>query len=304
VLLFEVLAFLAPGAPDNPGAAASKRSLRLQDKATPPLQDGAGWHWEVRMFTTNPFTPLIAFVSPELMQGYVVLMVLAVVAGTLFDLLHDKKLAFFLQERRRTQAAAKLPLGAADKAAIAARTVVKDIATFGEFCNRQRRISHCLMFYGFVSYLITSVVMVFGYPTDPHPPVVLPLLWNIGALMTLAGGYWFFFFLRVNVVHDGQPPWRLVRADLFIVTLLASVTFALLFEWVALAGNAAATRVFAGLYIFFTTLLFVSVPWSKFAHMFYKPVVAFQKRVEAADGSSDLPAPTTTGGDRCPPSHT
>ncbi|MBW8307139.1 MAG: adenylyl-sulfate reductase [Thiobacillus sp.] len=256
------------------------------------------------MFTTNPFAPLTDFVSPDLLQGYIVLMVLAVVIGTAFDLLRDKKLTFFLQERQRTKAAAKQPLGGADMAVIAARTLAHDIATFGEFCNSQRRISHALMFYGFVTYLVTTVVMVFVYPTATHPPVVLPVLWNIGALMTLVGGYWFFFFLRVNVVHDGQPPWRLVRADLFIVTLLASVTFALLFEWVAMAGNPVATRVFAGLYLFFTTLLFVSVPWSKFAHMFYKPVVAFQKRVEAADGSSDLPAPTTAGGERCPPSHT
>ena len=256
------------------------------------------------MFTTNPFTPLTAFVSPEVMQGYVVLMVLAVVVGTLFDLLHDRKLRFFLQERQRTQAAARRPLGAAHKAAIAARTLATDIATFGEFCNRQRRISHALMFYGFVSYLVTTVVMVFGYPADPRPPAVLPVLWNLGAVMTLVGGYWFFLFLRVNVVHDGQPPWRLVRADLFIVTLLASVTFALLFEWAAVAGHATAIRVCAGLYVLFTTLLFGSVPWSKFAHMFYKPVVAFQKRVEEADGSSDLPTPSVTGGKRCPPSRT
>ena len=256
------------------------------------------------MFTTNPFTLLPDFVSPGAMQGYIVLMVLAVAIGTAFDLLRDKKLTFFLQERQRTKAAAKQPLGGADMAAIAARTLAHDIATFGEFCNQQRRISHALMFYGFVTYLVTTVAMVFAYPTDPHPPVVLPVLWNIGALLTLIGGYWFFFFLRVNVVHDGQPPWRLVRADLFIVTLLASVTFALVFEWVAMAGNPVATTVFAGLYVLFTTLLFVSVPWSKFAHMFYKPVVAFQKRQEAADGSSDLPAPTAAGGERCPPSHT
>ncbi|MBU1396506.1 MAG: adenylyl-sulfate reductase [Gammaproteobacteria bacterium] len=256
------------------------------------------------MFTTNPFAPLTAFVSPDLMQGYIVLMVLAVAIGTAFDLLRDKKLTFFLQERQRTKAAARQPLGGADMAAIAARTLAHDIATFGEFCNRQRRISHALMFYGFVTYLVTTVVMVFAYPTATHPPVVLPVLWNLGALMALVGGYWFFFFLRVNVVHDGHPPWRLVRADLFIVTLLASLTFALVFEWVTMAGNPVATRVFAGLYLFFTTLLFVSVPWSKFAHMFYKPVVAFQKRQEAADGSSDLPAPTTAGGERCPPSHT
>lgn len=256
------------------------------------------------MFTANPFTPLTDFVSPELMQGYIVLMVLAVAIGTVFDLLHGRKVTFFLRERQQLKAAAKLELSAADRAAIATKTLAHDIATFGEFCNQHRRISHALMFYGFVLYLITTIVMVFVYPSDAHPPVILPILWNAGVVMALVGGYWFFFFLRVNVVHDGQPPWRLVRADLFIVSLLASLTFALLFEWVAMAENSAATQVFASLYIFFTTLLFVSVRWSKFAHMFYKPVMAFQRRVEAADGSSDLPASTTAGGERCPHSHT
>lgn len=256
------------------------------------------------MFTTNPFIPLTAFVSPAVVQGYIVLMVLAVAIGTVIDLLLEKKLKFFLQERKRAKAAAKQQLGAVNMAAIATRTLVNDIATFGEFCNRHRRISHVLMFYGFVLYLITTIVMVFVYPADSRTPVVLPILWNFGVLMTLVGGYWFFFFLRVNVTHDGHSPWRLVRADMFIVTLLASVTFALLLEVVEMAENTSATRVFASFYIVFTTLLFVSVPWSKFAHMFYKPVVAFQRRVEEADGSSDLPAPTTAGGERCPHSHT
>ena len=256
------------------------------------------------MFTANPFTPLTAFVSPAVMQGYIVLMVLAVAIGTAFDLLHEKKLKFFLQNRQRAKAAAKQQLSAVDMAAIATRTIVNDIATFGEFCNTQRRISHVLMFYGFVLYLITTIVLVFVYPTDTRTPVIFPILWNFGVLMTLVGGYWFFFFLRVNVVHDGHSPWRLVRADLFIVTLLASLTFALLLEVVEMAENTSATKVFAGIYIFFTTLLFVSVPWSKFAHMFYKPVVAFQRRVEEADGSSDLPTPTAAGGKQCPHSHT
>jgi hypothetical protein len=256
------------------------------------------------MFTTNPFTPLTTYVSPEFIQGYIVLLMLAVLIGTGFDLLHDGKARFFLQDRQRARAAAKRPIGSMEFAAIATKTLVTDIATFGEFCNRSRRISHVLMFYGFVLYLVTTVVMVFGYPSEPHPPMLLPLLWNIGVLLALVGGYWFFFLLRVNVVHDGQPPWRLVRADLFIITLLGSLTFALLFEWAAMAGSATATKVFAGLYLLFTTLLCVSVPWSKFAHMFYKPVVAFQKRLEEADGSSSLPTPTAPRGERCPHSHT
>jgi hypothetical protein len=182
------------------------------------------------MFTTNPFTPLTTYVSPEFMQGYIVLLMLAVLIGTGFDLLHDGKARFFLQDRQRARAAAKRPIGSMELAAIATKTLVNDIATFGEFCNRSRRISHVLMFYGFVLYLVTTVVMVFGYPSEPHPPMLLPLLWNVGVLLALVGGYWFFFLLRVNVVHDGQPPWRLVRADLFIITLLGSLTFALLFR--------------------------------------------------------------------------
>ena len=38
-------------------------------------------------------------------------------------------------------------------------------------------------------------------------------------------------------------------------------------------------------------MLFGSIPWSKFSHMFFKPAAAFQKRVEEANGSSNLPAP-------------
>jgi hypothetical protein len=254
------------------------------------------------MFTDNPFIAVTDFLPPRFLQVYVVLMVLAVVAGTVFDLYHKRSAQFFAQQRAQSGAAATRTLSGAEVACIAARTLTHDVATFGEFCNPSRRLSHVLMFYGFLLYLVTTVVMVYAYPADPHTPVVLPVLWNLGALMVLIGGYWFFFFLRVNVVHDGQPPWRLVRADLFIVSLLASVSFALLFELGAMAGNPTATRILFGAYLFFTTLLFVSVPWSKFAHMFYKPVVAFQRSIEEADGSSSLPAPT--GDTRCPPSLT
>jgi hypothetical protein len=111
--------------------------------------------------------------------------------------------------------------------------------------------------------------------------------------MILIGGYWFFFFLRVNVVEDGQPLFRLVLADLFIVTLLGSVTFAFIWEIVQTGDNLTATKIAFGLYILFTTLLFCSVRWSKLAHMFYKPVVAFQRRLEEANGSSSLPTPST-----------
>ena len=193
-----------------------------------------------------------------------------------------------------SKAAATRELSGADIASLAVKTIAIEVATSGEFCNPSRRISHLLMFYGFVFYVATTAIMIFGYPTHSTPtPPVIPLLWNIGVLMILIGGYWFFFFLRVNVVEDGQPLFRLVLADLFIVTLLGSVTFAFVWEIVQTAGNLTATKIAFGLYILFTTLLFGSVRWSKLAHMFYKPVVAFQRRLEEANGSSSLPTPST-----------
>ncbi len=246
------------------------------------------------MFTSNPFAELAVFLPPTAMQVYIVLMIVAVAVGTLLDMLHKNSGKFFAQQLEKSKAAATRELSGADIASLAVKTLAIDVATAGEFCNVQRRISHVLMFYGFLFYVATTAVMILGYPTHATPtPTVIPLLWNFGVIMILIGGYWFFFFLRVNVVEDGQPMFRLVLADLFIVTLLGSVTFAFVWEIVQTAGNLTATKIAFGLYILFTTLLFCSVRWSKLAHMFYKPVVAFQRRLEEANGSSSLPTPST-----------
>ena len=135
--------------------------------------------------------------------------------------------------------------------------------------------------------------MVFGYATPATPtPSILPLLWWIGGLMICVGGYWFWFFIRVDVAAEGNSPLRLMRADLFVLSLLASVTLGLIWAWLQARASSGA-NVFFGLYIIATTVLFGSVPWSKFAHMFFKPAAAFEKRVSYANGSrSNLPAPS------------
>lgn len=247
------------------------------------------------MLTTNPFAELGVLLSPLSMQIYVVFVIIAVAAGTLLDMLHKRSAKFFTMYLKESKEAATKTLSGKDKASIAAKTIAIDIATSAEFCNVQRRISHLFMFYGFIIYCTTTIAMVFGYPTPAAPtPIVLPILWNTGAFMILIGGYWFFFFLRVNVAKDGQPMFRLVRADLFIVTLIASVTFGLIWAFVQSMGDSTATKIILGLYIFFTTALFGTVAWSKLPHMFYKPVMAFQRRVEESDGSSSLPPPAIT----------
>ena len=244
------------------------------------------------MFTGNPFAELSAFIPPAVMQTYIVVMILMVVCGTLFDIFHKRSAAYFFRAWRNSKGRATRRLGGGEMTSLAIRTVVVEVLASGEFCKTGRRIAHILTFYGFLAYIITTIIMVFWYPTPATPaPAIVPVLWNIGALMVLAGGYWYWFLLRVDVVHEGNSPFRLVRADLFVVSLLVSVTLGLAWAFVQSTGNIAWTNLLLALYIFATTVLFVSVPWSKFSHMFYKPAAAFQNRVEEANGSSNLPAP-------------
>jgi hypothetical protein len=219
-------------------------------------------------------------------------MLLAVVLGTIFDAYHKGSATYFARRRAKAEAAARRRLGGGERASLVARTI-GEAAVSGEFGMGKRRVSHLLTMYGFILYVIATIVMVFAYARAPDTPAVWPTLWIIGALMILAGGLWFFFFLRVNVAYDGDPPFHLGRADLFVGSLIASAAFALIWHFVQTASDSrAAILVSFAVYMFFTTLLFVSVPWSKFAHMFYKPTVAFQRKVEEANGSSDLPSPS------------
>jgi hypothetical protein len=244
------------------------------------------------MLTSNPFAGLSASVPPIVMQTYVVLMIVLVAGGTLFDIIHKGSAIYFFDNWRKAKKRGTRDVGGGRMAALAIQTLAVEGLTSGEFCSTRRRLAHLLTMYGFLAYVITAAIMVFFYPTpDTSTPGVLPLLWFLGALMVCAGGYWFWFFIRVDVAAEGNSPLRVVRADLFILSLLASATLGLIWACLQAAG-ASWTDVFLGLYLIATTVLFGSVPWSKFSHMFFKPAAAFHKRVAEANGSrSNLPGP-------------
>jgi hypothetical protein len=252
------------------------------------------------MFDINPFAALSALVPPGVMQTYVVIMIVLVAAGTLFDIVHKGSAKYFFNNFRKSKGK---PVGGGELASIAVKTAVVDVLASGEFCSAKRRIAHLLTMYGFVLHVVSAVVMVFNLSADS----MWPHLWWIGGLMVLVGGYWFWFFIRVDVAAEGSSPFRLMRADLFILSLLASVTLGLIWAWLQARGSLW-TNAFFGLYILATTVLFAGVPWSKFAHMFFKPAAAFEKRVSYANGTrSNLPAPADKperfGSARTPPQH-
>ncbi len=245
------------------------------------------------VFTSNPFAELSASIPPAVMQTYVVVMILMVAGGTLLDIMHKKSAKYFFSNWQNAMKKGTRQVGSGEMASVAAQTAVVDVLASGEFCNVRRRIAHLLTMYGFLAYVVTTVIMVFAYPTPATPaPAILPALWYVGALMVCIGGYWFWFFIRADVAAEGNSPFRLVRADLFVVSLLASATLGLLWASVQTTGSHAWANLLLAVYLLATTVLFGSIPWSKFSHMFFKPAAAFQKRVEQANGSrSNLPAP-------------
>jgi hypothetical protein len=236
------------------------------------------------MFTNNPYAALSELMSPAVMQIYVSIMIFLVIAGTLFDVVHKGSARYFFNTWRNSKNKGK-ELGGGELVSIAVQTAVVDVLSSGEFCNQKRRIAHLLTMYGFIIYLVTTVMMVFCYPTAATvTPAVVPQLWWLGGLMVCLGGYWFWFFIRVDVAAEGGTSFRVMRADLFILSLLASVTLGLCWAYAQAKGGVWAHLLFA-LYIIATTVLFGSVPWSKFAHMFFKPAAAFEKRVSEANGT-------------------
>jgi hypothetical protein len=231
------------------------------------------------MFTSNPFADLSASIPTVYMQGYIVVMVLLVMGGTILDMLHKKSAQYFFENAKKAQKNATRSVGGGEKVAIATSVLVKEVLTSGEFDNPRRRLSHLLTMWGTIIFIVTTAIMIFS---PESTSALLPQLWHIGALMLAVGGYWFWFFIRADVAAEGLSCFRLERADLFILSLLATSTFALI--WSFTGGG---VTVFFALFILSSTVLFGGVYWSKFAHMFFKPAAAYQKKIIMADGSRE-----------------
>lgn len=240
------------------------------------------------MITINPFAELSAFIPPAVMQVYVVLMVLLVIGGTLLDVKHKKSAQYFFDRGRALKKLAKREVDGAEKMRLAMGTLANEVLASGEFENPDRRKSHLMLMYGFIVFVVTTAIMIFGLPVaEGEGSSLVPLLWHLGALSVCVGGYWFWFKIRVDVRSEGRPWYDVHLSDLFVVSLLLTTTFALLWSLLQAAGSDILAGVAFFVFIAAATTLFSTVLWSKFAHMFFKPAAAYQKKVAKADGSLD-----------------
>ncbi len=242
------------------------------------------------MFMTNPFDALTSLISTDVMQMYIIVMAVFVAGGTILDMLHKKSAQYFFLDSAKNAKNAKRTVSTGEKAGLAFATIASEVITSSEFCSTKRRISHLLTMYGFIIFVATSALMIFE--CDTIATETLAQFWHIGAIMLCLGGYWFWFSIRVDVNSEGVKWYQLRRADIFIVSLFTTATFALIWSYLQSKGMNGAvadmglTTLFFALFIVSNTTLFASVMWSKFAHMFFKPAAAFQKRVAHADGSN------------------
>jgi hypothetical protein len=225
------------------------------------------------------------------MQAYVVLMVLLVIGGTLLDVVHKKSAKYFFEKGQSLKKIAKREVGGGEKIGLAVSTLTNEVLTSSEFENPQRRISHLFTMYGFVFFVVTTAIMIFGLPVAEGEGAggLVPLLWHLGALSIAVGGYWFWFKIRADVRSDGNQWYNVHQSDLFVVSLLLMATFALIWSFFQAATGATSVLSIVAFIIFIAaaTTLFSTILWSKFAHMFFKPAAAFQKKVAVADGSRD-----------------
>ena len=245
------------------------------------------------MITNNPFFQIAELIPPLFMQIFVVVMIILVVVGTLLDMIHKKNVKYFFENVKKAKNSATKILNTGEKTSIVVKTITSDVFTTSEL-DGQRRLAHLLGMYGTIIFWVVSVIMIFCYSSPTSlTPFIFPLLWHLGAIMTVVGGCWFWFFLRVDVAAEAYPWYRIIHADLFVLSLVITSFFGLIWSYLQATEVQGWNILFLVFFILSNLILFGGVYWSKFAHMFYKPGAALQKNFSEADGSRDnLPAPS------------
>ena len=169
------------------------------------------------MFLINPFSLLSETVPAILMQGFVIVMVILVIVGTLIDTIHKKNVKYFFENAKKAKLSAKKTLSSSEKISVISKTIISDIATTSELGAGKRRAAHLLGMYGTILFWLGSAIMIFCYSSpSSNTPSFWPIIWHVGAIMTVVGGGWFWFFLRVDVYSEAQPWYRIIKADLFL----------------------------------------------------------------------------------------
>ena len=128
------------------------------------------------MITSNPFAELSALIPAFAMQAYVVAMFLLVIGGTVLDMIHKKSAQYFFENAKKAEKGAKRTVSGGEKVSMAVATVTNEVLTSSEFQNPKRRLSHLFTMYGFITFVVTTTWLIFGYTSGDAAPAWLSTL--------------------------------------------------------------------------------------------------------------------------------
>ena len=76
------------------------------------------------MMSSNPYSILAETCAFSFIQGFVLLMLALIFFGTVIQMIHHKNITYFFNNAKKAKLSAERELGAGEKAAIIAKTVV------------------------------------------------------------------------------------------------------------------------------------------------------------------------------------
>ncbi|MEM3670602.1 MAG: hypothetical protein QW767_02535 [Thermoprotei archaeon] len=242
--------------------------------------------------------PSDVFQNPLDFRVFVLVIFLGMLAGLFYDSLAGGKLAFFRQERswRQTMFGGKTEI-TNGKLSVVAKSVATDVAGAAPLlsCGSRytRWLSHVLMEWGFIITVVYTVVRFFAYPGFAPFALSAPgqVALTLGYILMLAGCV-MFLFQRVNVSKEGKRLFTYSAGDRFAFGVFAYSLTGLVYESVYTTTATAFMYFWLALYLLATAYLFLTVPWTKFSHMFYKAVYNVQHRLDAGSGLVHTPRPS------------
>ena len=155
-------------------------------------------------------------------------------------------------------------------------------------CNKTKRLSHILIFWGFAFTGISTILAYLMNPNDLVLPLSHPvkIFGNVGGILLVAG-FIGMFYIRYQ---ENGSAWRLTKADYFLVTLFLTVITGFITQQMVYSFNTDLTvDVAFWIHMVFIVLLLATAPFTKFGHAVYKPVWLLYDQLNAKTEESLLP---------------
>jgi len=166
--------------------------------------------------------------------------------------------------------------------------VLVEIAIHKRFTScdvaRPRRLGHLFLLWGFVGAAVTSgllILALYGFHAklplpQPHP---FKLLGNISGVLLVVGGV----ILVMNRLNDKDSAGASTAFDIFFLgTVVAVIATGVLAEVARLAALAGFACAIYAVHLGMVMTLFLTFPYSKFAHMLYRTLALVHVRMVAA----------------------